>query len=199
MEQNPVSPLRTVLVIREKVVACEIAGRDRQNRPKLRPARPKQNLPRGARLEVSASHRESSQDAGDGLIHAQNGTFLRIEGVPADPRWAGQFVAGEMVVDFEAGIWMAASARTNPQVLKGRDAKGKPYFEPTPLAGRVQIAAGERLRVSTVHAESTKDPGDGTIFSSGLQPYLLVLECPSEPRAAGLYVEKEGLVALPPG
>jgi hypothetical protein len=200
---SPLSPvpLQTVLVIRENVQAWTIAGRDRQNRPKMRPDRPKFKLPRGARLRIDPNHRESDQDTGDGLVHAQDGLYLLISAVLddlTDPRAVGLFVAKVDTTNFEAGRWVVTLTRTNPQRLTGRDAKGKPVFEPTPLAGRVQIPAGERLRVSTGHTESGKDPGDGTVLSSGLQPYLLVLECPAVPRAAGLFVEKEELANLPP-
>jgi hypothetical protein len=194
-------PLQMMLVIREDAQAWMIAGRDRQNRPKMKPPRPKLKLPRGARLRIDPDHQESDQDTGDGLVHAQNGLYLLISAAlddPANPRVVGLFVARDDVTDFEAGRWVVTVTRANPQRLKARDAKGKPILEPTPLSGRVQIPAGERLRVSTNHIESDKDPGDGTIFSSGLQPYLLVLECPSVPRAAGLFVEKEELVDLPP-
>lgn len=194
-------PLQTVLVIRENIQAWTIAGRDRQNRPKMGPARPKLKLPRGTRLRIDPNHLESDQDRGDGLIHAQDGIYLLVSAgleEELDPRAVGLFVAREDTANFETGRWVVTLNRANPQRLKGRDAKGKPVFEPTPLAGRVQIPAGERLRVSTTHTESGKDPGDGTVLSSGLQPYLLVLECPAIPRAAGLFVEKEELAELPP-
>jgi hypothetical protein len=186
-----------VLVIRENVRGQKIFAQDNQGRPKLQPANPPIKLPRGAHVSVSSDFKASRHDSGNGVVHALDGLYLKITAYPPDGRAAGSFVRMSDVADFGGGAWMVVNPqiiKTNPQILKGRDLKGKPFFEPTPQENRVQIPAGVRFRVSTTHSESDKDSGDGVIVSSGLQEYYLVLECPQVPEGEGLYVEKEEVV-----
>lgn len=192
-------PQREVLVIRENTRSWKISTYDKQGRPKMIAASPPLQFKRGTRLNVSKTHKASPHDAGDGVIKALDGLYLQITGYSEAQRGVGLFVRREDVADYHSGKWVRVSptlARINPQVLKGRDLKGKPYFEPTPLAARVQIPAGITFRVSSSHTESNKDSGDGTILSSGLQAYYLVLECAAVPQAEGLYVEKEEVVEV---
>jgi hypothetical protein len=162
-------------------------------------ARPPIKFEVGARLNVSANHKESAHDAGDGLVNARDGVYLRISEYQADRRAQSLFVRLNDVADLDGGKWVIAHpqvTRINPQFLRGRDLKGKPFFAPAKQADRqeMQIPAGARFRVSTSHTESDKDAGDGVILSTGREAFYLILECPSVPQAAGYYTETRKVV-----
>jgi hypothetical protein len=198
-DAQPVEPVRTVLVLHDNTRLWRIYTRDRQGRPRFQSANPPLILDRGERLEVSLSAKESIHDAGAGLIHARDGVYLKVNTCTGEPRAAGLFVRQDETADYREGRWVQVNPaihHTNPQVLKGRDLKGKPYFEPTAFTSRIKIAPGQHFRISTSHTESFRDAGDGIIFSSGLQEYTLVLECPAVPDADGLYVEKEEIISV---
>ncbi len=163
------------------------------------------------RLGVSKIAKESAHDAGNGIIHGSDGLYLKITACKDQPRAVGLYISMDYVADFSAGKWVQihpdVKTHTNPQVLKGYDIPGKPFFEPLPDAERpkAQLFSGKdfRFRISTVHKECFLDLGDGLINSSGrVNTYYLILECPKVPAANGLFVETEEIipesVLLPP-
>ncbi|MCI0519518.1 MAG: hypothetical protein L0Z70_04605, partial [Chloroflexi bacterium] len=151
----------------------------------------------GVHIHVSLSHQESRHDRGDGYINANDGVYFKITQCASNPKAVGAFIKADEVADLAANIEVMghpALPKINLHYIKIRDDKGKPAFEPTPMERRIQIPSGVPFRISTKHTESFKDQGDGTIFSSGLQEYCLVLECEQVRAAEGLFVEKEELI-----
>jgi hypothetical protein len=190
-------PQRAVVTLRAIVRGWRIFALDNMERPKMEAVKPAIQFGRGVRIQVSTTHKEGRHDSGNGLIHANDGTYLKITQCEANPKAVGTFIKAEDVADQSAAIEVMGHPqlpKINLHYIKSRDDKGKPAFEPTPLGKRVQIPSGTRFRISTVHTESFKDRDDGTIYSSGLQEYCLVVECEQVRAAEGLFVEKEELI-----
>jgi hypothetical protein len=153
-------------------------------------------------LQVSKTRKISLGDRGDGLINTEKGVFLAVGECAEVPLAAGTFIAKSAVADASGGRWVTlipGLEKALCNVYKGNDLKGKPIIQPLEdIARRVILTPGVKLRVSTTHRDSEKDPGDGTILGTGLAAFYLILECPDLPEAAGLYVEKAAVFPTAP-
>jgi len=78
--------------------------------------------------------------------------------------------------------------KTNCMTFTTADKAGKPIFDFP--ESRVHLFRGDRLRVSTEHKASDKDPGDGTIIGTGGIRFYFIVDCPARPEAKGLYVKQ---------
>jgi len=79
------------------------------------------------------------------------------------------------------------------------DGKGKPIIQPLEdVSRRIIVRPETKLRISTVHSESDKDPGGGIIMGTGMAPFYVIIECPDMPEAEGLYIEMEAVVDTTP-
>ncbi len=194
------TPQRQVVVIRDEIRLYIAIGRDNQNRPKFVGA-PPTKLPRGSLLLVYDKIRESQHDAGDGIIKSLDGEYLKIS-QSSIPGAAGKYIRRSEIEFTDPSQWMVFKAQSgviNFERVKSYDASRykKPLFEPslpnTPVSLNLgQTGVNRRVRVSTIHAESPLDAGDGVIQSSGVQfTYYLVLECPAQPRARGYFIKTE--------
>lgn len=89
---------------------------------------------------------------------------------------------------------MVAEDKLNCLTFFKRDQAGKPIMDfPKP---RVQLFRGDRLRVSTTHKVSEKDPGDGTVIATGGIRYYWIVDCPSKREAEGLYIKQSDVTAV---
>lgn len=78
--------------------------------------------------------------------------------------------------------------RLNCFTFRKLDKAGKPEMVfPEP---RVLLQQGTKFFVSTTHKTGSKDTGNGIVFGTGNHEYYLVVECPPNPAAVGLYVRK---------
>lgn len=197
------TPQRQVLVTREEIRVYTINGRDNQNRPKFVGA-PPTKLHRGDLLLIYDKIRESQHDAGDGIIKAIDGEYVKIS-QSSVPGAAGKYLRRREIEFMDHSQWMVfkeQSGNVNFQVLKYYDASRfkKPVFEPTPANNSVILNLGQpgvnrRIRVSNIHAECPLDMGDGVINSTGLMyTYYLVLECPALPKARGYFIKTDWVV-----
>jgi hypothetical protein len=194
------TPQRQVVVIREEIRVYTAVGRDNQNRPKFVGA-PPTKLQRGDLMLVYDKIRESQHDAGNGIIKSLDGEYVKIS-QSSIPGAAGKYIRRSEIEFMDPSQWMAfktQSGAINFEQLKSYDGSRykKPIFEPSPPNNPVTINLGQsginrRVRVSTIHAESPLDSGDGVIQSSGVQfTYYLVLECPAQPKARGYFIKTE--------
>ena len=198
------TPQRQVLVIRDEVRVYTTTGRDNQNRPKFVGA-PPIKLHRGDLLLVYDKIRESQHDAGDGIIKAMDGEYVKIS-QSSVPGAVGKYLRRSEIEFVDRSQWMvfkAQSGNVNFEVIKYYDTSRfkKPKFESTPITNPVSLNLGQpginrRVRVSTIHAECPLDKGDGVIQSTGLMyTYYLVLECPALPKARGYFIKTDLVIS----
>ncbi|HWQ84502.1 MAG TPA: hypothetical protein VN363_08055, partial [Anaerolineales bacterium] len=196
------TPQRQVVVVRDEIRLYTTAGRDNQNRPKFVGA-PPTKLHRGDQLLVYDQIRESQHDAGDGIIRGLDGEYVRISQSTV-PGATGKYLRRSDIEFMDQGQWMVFKAQSGTvgfETIKSYDTSRykKPIFAP-PATSPASLNLGQpginrRVRVSTIHAESPLDMGDGVIQSTGLMfTHYLVLECPALPKARGYFI-KTDLVA----
>jgi hypothetical protein len=77
-----------------------------------------------------------------------------------------------------------AMGKINLRKTSYANEKMRPVIE---LSG-VQLGAGAKFRVSTVHKTSEADKGDGVIDADGDQFFYLIIDCPFKSSAQGLFV-----------
>jgi hypothetical protein len=78
--------------------------------------------------------------------------------------------------------------------FSARDKAGKPIM--TIREPRIRLDKGSRLLVSSTHAESRKDLGDGIVFATGNIPYYFVLNEPVNGSAAGFFVQADDVKTI---
>jgi len=81
---------------------------------------------------------------------------------------------------------MVSVPKANCRVFDKMDKAGKPIMqirEP-----RVQLFQGDRFSVSGTHKVGDKDPGDGTVIATGGIKFYLIVDCPPNRDAEGLYI-----------
>ena len=86
-------------------------------------------------------------------------------------------------------------ARLNCFSFRKLDNAGKPQM--TIVEPRVQLPHGAEFSVSSTHKLSNIDPGNGTVFGTGNIEFFLVVDCPPNPAAVGLYIRKVDIERLP--
>lgn len=86
-------------------------------------------------------------------------------------------------------------SRLNCFTFRKLDKAGKPEMDfPQP---RILLQQGTKFFVSTTHKAGSKDTGNGIVFGTGNHEYYLVVECPPNPAAVGLYVRKVDIEPSP--
>ncbi len=131
---NTSTPQRQIVVIREEIRLYAINGHDNLSRPKFVGA-PPTKLHRGDLVQIYDQIRESRHDAGDGIINANDGKYVKIS-QSSVPGAAGKYIRRDDIEFMEPGQWMIfkeQSGNVNFQVLKDYDGSRykKPVFEPT--------------------------------------------------------------------
>lgn len=84
--------------------------------------------------------------------------------------------------------------KANCRLFTKKDQAGKPIMqirEP-----RVQLFQGSQFNVSATHKAGDKDPGDGTVVATGGINHYLVVDCPANRDAEGLYVREPDITLL---
>ena len=89
---------------------------------------------------------------------------------------------------------MVSPAKTNCFTFTKMDKAGKPIMEIR--EPRVQLLQGTRFNVSATHKASDKDSGDGSVTGTGGIKYFLVVDCPTNRNAEGLYVRQSDVTRL---
>lgn len=85
----------SVEVTEVKTVLQKIKARDKVGKPIFIPREPRVILRKGTRVSVSATHKESDKDKGDGIIHATgNHEYYCVTGYPGDSNPTGLFIKG---------------------------------------------------------------------------------------------------------
>ncbi len=83
-----------------------------------------------------------------------------------------------------ASLAVKTKEKLNLRKLSKANKSGKPIME----RFNVQIPAGTKLRVSTVHKATLSDQGNGVIDADGPFDYYLIVDCPSKASARGLFL-----------
>ncbi len=191
-EAAPEEPHHEVVAVRLQVKGWQMGLPAKQPPPNANVKQPPINLPRGTRLSISAIHKESVQDVGDGRIHTKSGVLYRVTACTSHPAIVGLMVPEFEVARADGELWMqvkAGAAKVSCHEFTTRDKALKPLFIPVSKPQNLVIQAGIKFRVSPSHKESDKDAGDGIIMGTGNQPHYVIVECPAFPAAVGHYVE----------
>ncbi len=83
---------------------------------------------------------------------------------------------------------IVSDMKLNCMTFTQKDNAGKPIMEIH--EPRIQLFKGARFQVSATHKASEKDAGDGTVVGTGGIMYYLVVDCPANRSAEGLYVRQ---------
>lgn len=78
--------------------------------------------------------------------------------------------------------------RLNCLIFRKLDDAGKPDM--VFPQQRVVLQKGTKFFVSTTHKAGSKDTGNGIVIGTGNHEYYMVVDCPTNPAAVGLYVRK---------
>jgi len=188
-----VVPQRAVVVVHDEqgkskghIKAYKIKERDNQNRLKMEQVLPWILIPHGAQVFVS---KENSKDAVNGVFNGSDGPYLKVTKCPDNVLAEGFYIQKVQTADASPGKWVEIAPGLGSSVCNqytGLDAKGKPIIIPIEGDERVLIPPKMKLFVSTVHKESDKDTGDGTIIGTGMAEFFVILDYREAPESDDL-------------
>lgn len=137
--------------------------------------------------------------------------ITRVKQLQADFEKAG--IASEVHIDFSLDVSDQGSSspvipvdnqptgpvivsvpKANCRVFRKMDKVGKPIMEIR--EPRVQLFQGDRFSISMTHKAGDKDPGDGTVIATGGIKHYLIVDCPPNRDADGLYVRESDVTLL---
>ena len=143
---------------------------------KVAVSRPKIELGRGIRLGVD----------GEAALQVGKRSYLKIVQCADQPEAVGLYLRQSDVLDVPKGITSfpaAAIGKLNLGRIKRANKAGKPIMD---ISG-VRLAEGTVFRISIVHRVTGADKGDGIIDADGSVDFQLLIECPQNPEARGLF------------
>jgi hypothetical protein len=121
--------------------------------------------------------------------------YYQVTDCVPEPRAEGLFIRKSGVIempDGQSSIPVKAKDKINLRKISRANMKGKPIMN---LAD-VKLPAGTHLRVSNVHKITAADKGDGVIDADGSADYYLIVDCPEQSSAVGLFVQTQQVEAL---